>query len=235
MRHGFFFLPIALRATVLRTAVVLPAAALLAAVSVPLVAPSADAGLVVSLGPGGGRLVLPDHTAEALAAEGVPLESGGLGVELGLGWAFESRFDVGLRLAGSGSGSDSEDGVDPRRPTLGQMLVEATAHLRPGARVNPQLTGGFGGAIVGFGENPDEDRSLEAAFLSVGAGVEVQWTRHWGMAFGYRYSMLEFGRQLVILPGDPGTTGTAAAPTAPLEVAGDAALHHLGFSWVYRM
>jgi len=192
-------------------------------------------GLYASLGPVAGQLVLPARTGSALAAEGVPRETAGIGMELAVGWAFNPRFELGMRL----TGMNADDGDEPRSPMLGQFLVEATTHLRPGKRVNPHLVGGIGGAAIGFGENADEENSLEAAAVQLGAGVELAWTRHWGMVFEYRYTLLDMDRQDVILPAsedDDATGGPARVPaTGPIPVAGDAAAHQLGFSWIFRM
>jgi opacity protein-like surface antigen len=179
-------------------------------------------GFRATLGPATSRLVLPARTASELAAAGVPLESHGLGMELSLAWAFSPRFTLGLSVLGT----NADDGDEPRSPMLVEALIEATTHLRPGERIDPFLTGGLGGAGIGFGEDPDDGQTIEAAVLSLGGGVDVRLSRHWGMSFTYRYAVLDIDRQTVTLPD---------APAVPLEVSGDAEAHHLSVSCGFRL
>ena len=184
--------------------------------------PERPTRFTLSIGPSGSWLDLPARTASELATAGVDLDSRRLGSSFEVGYAFTPRFELGLRLAGSGP----RDGSKAIAHHFGEFQIEARTHLCPGRRIDPYVAGGFGGAALWFGDDANDDATLEADAVSFGSGVDLQWSRHFGMSFHYRYTLLDFAAQTVVVPG---------SQAGPIAVEGDAAVHHLGFSWDLRL
>lgn len=182
---------------------------------------AARRGFTTSLGFTGSRLILPSRTAAELADAGIDTDSRGLGAELRVGYAFSPAFALSLRL-----GASHHTGSIPNEDVhLAHAAIEMAVHTRPHAVLDPFLFASLGGAVIGFGEKPIDETAFEAGMFSTGLGADVRLSRHFGATVRYRYDLYDIERQQVIVPG---------SGRGPIDVAGDAEAHTIGYQVTYR-
>lgn len=168
----------------------------------------------------GHRLDLQDDAYDALYKAGVDLARDGLGMELLAGYRFGPRLSLNLRLATS----THDTGRADLEAGFGLGMLEVLAHLRPGDRVQPFLSGGLGGGGIVLSPDHGEDVTLEGAAFAAGGGVDVLLSDRWTLGFAYRAAVIDYEAGTIDLPG-----------SAPVTFRGAGLAHEFGFRWDFRI
>ncbi|NNE10415.1 MAG: outer membrane beta-barrel protein [Gemmatimonadetes bacterium] len=168
----------------------------------------------------GHRLDLQDDAYDALYEAGVDLSREGLGMELLGGYRFGPRLSLNLRIATSSHDTGRAD----LEAGLGLAMFEMLAHLRPGERVQPFLSGGLGGGGLVLSPDKGDDVTLEGAAFAAGGGVDVLISDRWTLGFAYRAAIIDYETATIDLPG-----------SAPVTFRGTGLAHEFGFRWDFRI
>lgn len=119
-------------------------------------------------------------------------------MELLAGHRFGPRLSLNLRLATS----THDTGRADLEAGLGLGMLEVLAHLRPGERVQPFLSGRLGGGLV-LSPNKGDDVTLEGAAFAAAGGVDVLLSDRWTLGFAYRAAVIDYETATIDLPGSP--------------------------------
>lgn len=177
-------------------------------------------GVHLAVGFIGRRLDLQDDAYDALYKAGVDLASEGLGVEFLAGYRFGPRLSLNLRLASS----THDTGRSDLDAGFGLGILEVAAHMRPGERVQPFLSGGLGGGGIVLSPQEGDDVTLEGAAFTAGGGVDVLLSDRWTLGFAYRAAVIDYESATIDLPG-----------SAPVTFRGAGLAHEFGFRWDFRI